>query len=65
MEKNVKVKKKENILSILDNQLEDENYDIIPSGNYLVIYHKGTYETSYQSYHLFLDYAKKKSSSIR
>ena len=37
----------------------DENYDIIPSGNYLVIYHKGTYETSYQSYHLFLDYAKK------
>ena len=39
--------------------LEDENYDIIPSGNYLVIYHKGTYETSYQSYHLFLDYAKK------
>ena len=45
--------------TILDNQLEDENYDIIPSGNYLVIYHKGTYETSYQSYHLFLDYAKK------
>ena len=27
--------------TILDNQLEDENYDIIPSGNYLVIYHKG------------------------
>ena len=45
--------------TILDNQLEDENYDIIPSGNYLVIYHKGTYETSYQPYHLFLDYAKK------
>lgn len=45
--------------TILDNQLEDENYDIISSGNYLVIYHKGTYETSYQSYHLFLDYAKK------
>ena len=45
--------------TILDNQLEGENYDIIPSGNYLVIYHKGTYETSYQSYHLFLDYAKK------
>lgn len=45
--------------TILDNQLEDENYDIIPSGNYLVIYHKGTYETSCQSYHLFLDYAKK------
>ena len=22
--------------TILDNQLEDENYDIIPSGNYLV-----------------------------
>lgn len=45
--------------TILDNQLENENYDIIPSGNYLVVYHKGTYETSYQSYHLFLDYAKK------
>ena len=45
--------------TILDNQLENENYDTIPSGNYLVVYHKGTYETSYQSYHLFLDYAKK------
>ena len=33
--------------TILDNQLENENYDIIPSGNYLVVYHKGTYETSY------------------
>ena len=41
------------------NQYKILGEHIIPSGNYLVIYHKGTYETSYQSYHLFLDYAKK------
>ena len=44
--------------TILDNQFENENDDIIPSGNYLVVYHKGTYETTYQSYKLFSEYAK-------
>lgn len=58
----LKSKKKETFYqyyyTILDNQLDEEGYDTIPPGNYLVLYHKGTYETSYQSYQLFVDYAK-------
>lgn len=42
--------------TILDNY-EEKDYDVIPAGNYLVIYHKGTYESSCECYHLFVEYA--------
>lgn len=42
--------------TILDNPAE-KDYDTIPAGNYLVIYHKGTYESSYTCYPLFVEYA--------
>lgn len=37
---------------------EKENYEIRPAGNYLVLYYRGYYERSYESYPILIEYAK-------
>lgn len=38
---------------------ESDNHQIIPAGNYLVIYHKGNYYSTYTAYQMFADYAQR------
>lgn len=47
------------IVDDLNSSYLDEKYiDIKMAGNYLVVYHKGSYIETYNSYHLFVEYAK-------
>ncbi|MCB6804111.1 hypothetical protein LI178_32685, partial [Enterocloster bolteae] len=50
--------------TILPSDHDEKDYDIIESGTYIVMYHKGPYNQTYQAYPFMIDYAGKNHFEI-